>query len=113
MLYSYDDNAILSEPLRSRTGKDILHVYITCHEYLKERVFNPKTYWLDNEWSNNLNKYYCNQEVEFQLVPPGVHQQNAAEYEIQTYKITSLQDYSAQILNLRMHKFFTYWKNSH
>ena len=36
ILYSYDANAVLSNPFRSITGKDVLHAYTTCHEYLKE-----------------------------------------------------------------------------
>ena len=73
ILYSYDANVIFPEPLNSRTGKDILHKYITCHGYLTERRLMKKMYWLDNEASNSLKRYGQNQEVEIQLVPIGLH----------------------------------------
>ena len=37
ILYYYDANEILSHPLKIRTGKDILHTYTKCRDYLKER----------------------------------------------------------------------------
>ena len=46
ILYYYDTNAILSDPLKSRNGKDVLHDCTTYHEYLKEMVFRPKIHWL-------------------------------------------------------------------
>ena len=73
ILYSYDANGILSEPLKIRTGKNILLEYTTCNNYLKERGFNPKIHWLDNKASSALDKYNRNQGVYFQLVPPGMH----------------------------------------
>ena len=56
ILYSYGANAILSDPLKRILGKDILHAYTTYHDYLKERLFQHKIHWLDNESSNALNK---------------------------------------------------------
>ena len=56
ILYSYDANKMLSEPLKSRTVKDVLYAYTISHDYLKERGFNPKMHWLDNKASNSLNK---------------------------------------------------------
>ena len=73
ILYSYDANAILSEPLMIRGVKDILHEYTTYHDYLKDRGFRTKINYLDNKSSNALNKYNRNQGIYVQLVPPGAH----------------------------------------
>ena len=37
ILYSYSSNNNLSDTLKSRTVKDILHAYTTHHDYLKKR----------------------------------------------------------------------------
>ena len=37
ILYSYSPNNNLSDTLKSRTVKDILHAYTTHHDYLKKR----------------------------------------------------------------------------
>ena len=66
--YSYNTNKVFSDTLKSRIGKDILHAYNTCHEYLKEIGFKPKINWLDNKASNALNEYNQNQGVDVQLV---------------------------------------------
>ena len=34
ILYDYDSNAILAEPMRTRTGKSILQAYKTIHAIL-------------------------------------------------------------------------------
>ena len=49
-----------SYPLKRITRKYILHAFTTCQEYLKDRGFNPKIHWLDNEASNELKQYNCN-----------------------------------------------------
>jgi hypothetical protein len=41
---------------------------------------------LDNECSAILKEYMTAQDVEYQLVPPGVHRRNAAERAIRTFK---------------------------
>ena len=79
ILYSYDTNAVLSEPLKNRTRKDILHLYNTYHDYLKERGFNHKIYWFDNKASNDLKKDDMNQGVDTQLFTSWVHGINPAE----------------------------------
>ena len=49
ILYAYDSNAILAEPIKSRTGTDILRAYNKMHTYLTKRGFKPRTHLLDNE----------------------------------------------------------------
>ena len=86
VLYDYDTNAILTEPLRNRTGGEILRGYKKLHQYLVQRGYNPRTHWLDNEASAALKAYNTNNTIEYQLVPPHNHRRNAAERAIRTWK---------------------------
>ena len=49
ILYAYDANAILAEPINILMGTDILRAYTKMHTYLTKRGFKPRTHWLDNE----------------------------------------------------------------
>jgi hypothetical protein len=79
IMYDYDSNAILTEPIKSRSGGGILRAYKNLFEYLQQRGFKPRTHWLDNEASNALKDYNTQQDVVYQLVPPNMHRRNAAE----------------------------------
>ena len=86
VLYDYDTNGILTEPLKNRTGGEILRAYQKLHAYLTNRGFRPRTHWLDNEASAALKQFNHQQQVEYQLVPPHMHRRNAAERAIRTWK---------------------------
>lgn len=86
VLYDYDTNAILTEPLKNRTGNEILRAYQKLHTYLTSRGFKPCTHWLDNEASDALKQFNKQEQVTFQLVPPHMHRRNAAERAIRTWK---------------------------
>jgi hypothetical protein len=86
VLYDYDSNAILTEPLKNRKGQEILRAYTKLHKYLIARGFTPQTHWLDNEASTALKDYNRENKIEFQLVPPQMHRRNAAERAIRTWK---------------------------
>ena len=53
---------------------------------LCSRGLTPKTHVLDNKCSKVLKEYLEEENETFQLVPPHLHQQNAAERSIQTFK---------------------------
>jgi hypothetical protein len=86
VLYDFDTNAILTEPLKNRSGNEILQAYQKLHKYLTDRGFKPKTHWLDNEASTALKQFNTTQHVDFQLVPPHMHRRNAAKQAIRTWK---------------------------
>ena len=54
MIYDYDSNAILTEPLKNSEGTEILRGYAKLHTYLVHKGFRPRTPWLDNEASTAL-----------------------------------------------------------
>lgn len=84
--YDYDSNAILTEPLKNRQGKEILRAYTKIIEYLQIRGFKPRTHWLDNEASQAIKDYDRQHNIAYQLVPPHIHRRNAAERAIRTWK---------------------------
>jgi len=86
VLYDYDSNSIHVEPMPSKSGAAILKAYKTVHNRLVHAGLRPQLQRLDNECSAALKEFLRNENVEFQLVPPGVHRANAAERAIRTFK---------------------------
>ena len=86
VLYDYDSNTIFAQPLITCTGKAILAAYKILHTKLCRTGFHPKLQHLDNECSEILKDFMTNTNIDFQLIPPGVHHRNAAEGAICTFK---------------------------
>jgi hypothetical protein len=86
MVYDYDSNYIHAEPMRSRSGPDILDAYQRAVALLTKRGLRPQLQRLDNEASLALQEYMAEQQIDFQLAPPHVHRRNAAERAIRTFK---------------------------
>jgi hypothetical protein len=86
VLYDYDSNAILIEPLKNRQGPTILAAYKNLHTRLVSHGARPRLQRLDNECSKALKKFMQAEGVDYQLVPPGMHRRNAAERAIRTCK---------------------------
>ena len=86
ILYDYDSNAILAEPMKSRHEQEMIRAYAKMHDYLTERGLKPVLQKLDNEAPKGLKKYMAQHNVTYQLVPPHVHRRNAAERAIGTFK---------------------------
>jgi hypothetical protein len=86
VLYDYDSNCILCEPIKNRTKQSILTAYQRLHTQLIHAGVRPKLQRLDNECSDILKEYMISQDIDYQLVPPHVHRRNAAERAIRTFK---------------------------
>ena len=84
--YDYNSNNIPAEPIKQRTSLHINNAYQTMRKFLCIRGLTPKTHVLDNKCSKVLKEYMEEENETFQLVPPHLHQQNAAERAIQTFK---------------------------
>ena len=54
------------------------------HKILKSRGSDPKAYIMKNEYSSDLKEATKKYAIDFQLVPPNMHRQNAAERSILT-----------------------------
>jgi hypothetical protein len=86
IVYDYDSAAILAEPIKNRTETELLRVCSKLHQYLADRGLKPRLQKLDNECSEALKQFMRQASVDFQLVPPYDHRQNAAERAIGIWK---------------------------
>jgi hypothetical protein len=73
ILYDYDSNAILAQPIKDRTSPELLKVFQVMEQKLMSRGLKPKLMKLDNEASKLLKTYLHQQDITFQLVPPYSH----------------------------------------
>jgi hypothetical protein len=86
ILYDYDSNAILAQPIKDRTAPELLRAFQVMEQELVARGLTPKLMKLDNEASTLLKMYLHQQNITFQLVPPYSHRRNAAERAIRSFK---------------------------
>ena len=86
IVYDYDSNSILAEPLVSRQVGIIKSAWENIHSALAQRGAAPKLYIMDNEASAELKLSMKKKDIKYELVPPMVHRRNAAERAIQTFK---------------------------
>jgi hypothetical protein len=64
VMYHYDTNAILVEPLKTRHGNEMLRGYKKLYTHLTNRGFKPTTHWLDNEASAALKEFNQSEQVD-------------------------------------------------
>jgi hypothetical protein len=88
VLYDYDSNAILAQPIKNRTAPELLKAFKFMEQELVAKGLKPKLMKLDNEASKLLKDYLYQQYIAFQLVPPYSHRRNSAERESDRSRIT-------------------------
>ena len=86
IIYDYDSNAILIEPLTSKTAGNIQKAWLKINNKLKRSGAQPNMYIMDNEASSDLKYALTKNNINYQLVPPHNHRRNAAERAIRTFK---------------------------
>ena len=86
VLYDYDSNIIIGEPMKSRQKEDIIAAYQTCYKILTKAGIHPILQRLDNEISDDLIQTIENNGLTYQIASPGDHRINPAEKAIQIYK---------------------------
>jgi hypothetical protein len=86
ILYDYDSNAILAQPIKYRTAPELLRAFRVMEQELVARGLQPKLMKLENEASKLLKMYLHQQNITFQLVPPYSHRRNSAERAIKSFK---------------------------
>ena len=73
VFYAYDPNYIFMRPLKSKQAHELNHNVKSIISILTQKGFTPKYWILDNEISNLVKATFQEQEIQYQLVPPGVH----------------------------------------
>ena len=86
VLYDHDSNAIIPEPIKSRSEAELIRAYSVLHAKLTNRGLRPKFQMLDNKCPAGLKDYMRRKGITYQLVPPHLHRTNSAEQAIQTFK---------------------------
>jgi hypothetical protein len=86
VVYDYDTNNVLTEPMKSRGDHGMVRAYNKLIQELVDHGFKPRLQHLDNECSSALRSLLNQHDIHFQLAPPHVHHRNAAERAIQTFK---------------------------
>jgi hypothetical protein len=72
--------------MKLRRAQDIVTAYKTVHTKLCRAGLQPKLARRDNECSAALKTFLNEENIDYQLVPPGTHRRNAAERAIWTFK---------------------------
>ena len=80
-----DSNAVLAEPMKNKSAKEMIRAYQTLISRLHKAGFVPRKHILDNECSAEL-KTAIKENCLMQLVPPGSHRANLAEVSIKAFK---------------------------
>ena len=69
-LYEHDSNAIIPDPIKSRSEAELIRAYSVLHYKLTNQGLRPKLQMLDNEFPSGLKDYMRREGITFQLVPP-------------------------------------------
>ena len=84
--YNFDSNSIHVRPLKSRHDNDTIKAYEEIYSMLTQQGLKPQLHWLDNEASRALKTFITKEQTQYQLTPLHIHQRNAAEQAIRTFK---------------------------
>jgi hypothetical protein len=85
VLYEYDGNAILAEPIKNRTVAELLRAFQVMERKLTARRLRPKLMRLGNEALQLLKAYVHDKNITFQLEPPYSHIRNSSERAIRSF----------------------------
>ena len=85
VFYHYDTNNIIGIPMKSRNTSDLCEAWLQAFQMFKTHGETPTIHILDNKYSREMKQIFDKEDVTYQLVPPHIHQRNAAERSIQTY----------------------------
>jgi hypothetical protein len=85
ILYDYESNTILAQPIKDRTALELLRAFKIMEQELVTRGLKPKLMKLENV-ASKLKTYLHQQNITFKLVPPYIHRRNASERAIRSFK---------------------------
>jgi hypothetical protein len=78
VLYDCDGNSIQAEPMKNRSDAEAIRAYTKICDELTAKGLKPTFQTMDNEASKALKPFLHSKDIQFQLIPPHVHRQNAA-----------------------------------
>jgi hypothetical protein len=86
VVYDYDTNNVLTEPMKSRGDQEMVRAYNKLIQELVDHGLKPRFQRFDNECPSALLSHLNQHDIQFQLAPPHMHRRNADERAIQTFK---------------------------
>jgi hypothetical protein len=86
VMYHYKTNAIFATPIPGLDLQSILDAYKKNFAFLVSKGYTPKINIMDNQATKAIKSYLTPQQCPLQLVEPGNHHINAAEWAIQTFE---------------------------
>ena len=86
VLYDYDSNAILTEPLKNNTTSELVRSQTRLTQYLLDLGIKPTALHIDNDCPEDLKRFSGSNSIDFQICPPNDHHTNQAEKSINTWK---------------------------
>ena len=88
ILYAYETNTILVEPIKTRSDTGILHAYDVLYDTSENARHEPKLNIMENEVPISLKQLFQKGKTLVQLAPQHTHRINAAERSIHGLKTT-------------------------
>ena len=104
VLYDYDSNAIMTEPLKNNTTSELVRAQTRPTQYLLDSGLNPTALRIYNECPEALQRFFRANSIDFQLFPPNDHPTNQAEKSIDTWKCHFLVGISGVDPNYPLHR---------
>ena len=88
IMYNVDTNYIKAIPQKSRDAAEYIRVYNNALDFWKSHSITPQFVRIDNETSQDLEKYLRAQEtpITIEKCPPGMHRTSGAERHMRTWK---------------------------
>ena len=86
IIYDYDSNYILAEPIKTRQAREIALTWEKMYVRLSKNGHQVSHFILDNECSDDLKRSFKKYNITYQLVPPNIHRRDAAERAICTFR---------------------------
>ena len=86
VLYHYESNSILADPIKGLDDKTIFEAYKKQFNELTKKGFKVKLNVMDNQATKYIKQFLNDNNCKLQLVKPHNHRVNAAERAIQTFK---------------------------
>jgi hypothetical protein len=86
VLYHYESNRILADPIMALDDKTIFEAYRKQFDNLTKKGFKPKFNVMDNQATKYIKQFLDKNKCKLQLVEPHNHPINATERAIQTFK---------------------------
>ena len=86
LLYDFDSNVILVEPLKTRQAGEMTKAWTILQKNLIHSGHITKNYIVDNEYDTDLKQALSKHDLSYELTPTSIHRRNTKERAIRAFK---------------------------